>query len=183
MYSDNTLTAKEAIRLCALGTLAQGPLPYGALAQEVRSFVSHVAGPLLELMGSSIELLKYEALVKVVDGEGIEADSRLAITEAGRRGLRELLTANLRGGTSELNKLIIALKFRFLHLLEANEQRAQAELLIEACDNELARLEALRSTHAKDGGFFVEWLDHDIGLLEQRLEWLTAFRRRLVGQA
>ncbi|MBT5428342.1 MAG: hypothetical protein HOK89_00350, partial [Rhodospirillaceae bacterium] len=32
MFADNTLTPKEAVRLCALGTLALGPTRYGALA-------------------------------------------------------------------------------------------------------------------------------------------------------
>ena len=45
MYTDNTLTPKEAIRLCALGTLAIAPLRYGDLAVAIRHFVSRVIGP------------------------------------------------------------------------------------------------------------------------------------------
>ncbi|HIE19586.1 MAG TPA: hypothetical protein EYP72_00955, partial [Rhodospirillales bacterium] len=35
MYADNTLTPKEAVRLCALGTLASGPVRYSALVNAI----------------------------------------------------------------------------------------------------------------------------------------------------
>ena len=179
MYPDDTLTPKEAIRLCALGTLARGPLPYGALANAVRHFISRVLGPSLDLMGTSIELLKYEGLVEAVDGTGPGEDAELAITEAGRRQLETLITANLRSGASELNKVVMTLKFRFLHLLDTERQRAQADLLVDVCANELARLDDLRQHHAGEPGFLVAWLDHDIDLLESRIAWLEAFRESL----
>jgi hypothetical protein len=87
----------------------------------------------------------------------------------------------LRSGAAELNKLIIALKFRFLHLLKCDEQVAQAELLMDACENELARLDELRTHHAEDKGFVVHWLDHEIAQVEARLEWLDAFRAAIVS--
>jgi DNA-binding PadR family transcriptional regulator len=176
MYPDSTLTPKEAIRLCALGTLALGPRHYSALANAVRHFVGRVLGPSLDLMGTSIELLRYEGLVAPVDGEGMTDDAELAITDAGRDELHILLTANLRASASELNDLVIALKFRFLHLLAPHDQQAQADMLIDICDGELARLDDLRQHHAGDDGFLVCWLDHDIGRLEQRLAWLQEFR-------
>lgn len=181
MYTDNTLTPREATRLCALGTLAGQPMRYSALAGAVRHFVSHVMGPSLDLMGTSIELLKYEGLVKPLDGQGMEDDATLAITEDGMAALRQLLTANLRPVSNDLNKLVITLKFRFLHLLEPEAQRDQADILVEACENELARLESLRAHHAGDGGFLDLWLDHDIGELTLRLAWLAGFRQRLAG--
>ncbi len=179
MFSDNTLTPKEAIRLCALGTLAQGPRHYSALANAIRHFVGHVLGPSLDLMGTSIELLKYEGLVEAVDGVGMEDDAELTVTESGREELKVLLTANVRAAATELNKLIVALKFRFLHLLDIGDQRAQADLLVEVCENELARLEDLRRNHSEDSGYLIRWLDHDIGLLESRLAWLEDFRDTL----
>ncbi|MGB0670846.1 MAG: hypothetical protein ACPGNT_05070, partial [Rhodospirillales bacterium] len=42
MFSDNTLTPKEAVRLCALGRLARAPLRYSALATATRAFAGHV---------------------------------------------------------------------------------------------------------------------------------------------
>ncbi|MBT6406010.1 MAG: hypothetical protein HOK06_00260 [Rhodospirillaceae bacterium] len=184
MYPDNTLTPKEAIRLCALGTLAQGPLRYSALANAVRHFISRILGPSVELMGTSIELLKYEGLVETADGTGDDTgdDAELAISDAGRRQLDTLITANLRSGASELNKVVMTLKFRFLHLLDTEGQRAQADLLVDVCVNELARLDDLRQHHAGEPGFLVPWLDHDIDLLESRIAWLEAFRKSL-GEA
>jgi len=176
MFSDNTLTPKEAIRLCALGTLALEPMSYAALATSVRHFVSHVIGPSPEVMGHSIELLKYEGLI---ESTGTQGDAPLRVTDAGRAETRLLLTANVRAAATELNKLIIALKFRFLHLLEPSDQYGQADLLVEACEQELARLDDLRQHNAEDGGYLIPWLDHDIGLLEARLAWLTDFRDRI----
>ncbi len=179
MYADNTLTPREAVRLCALGTLASGPVRYSALANAIRHFVSHITGPSLDVMGTSLELLKYEGLVTAVDGVGMEDDAVLNISEAGQAELRALLTANVRAQGSEMNKLIVSLKFRFLHLLDKGEQRTQADVLIEAQDTELARLDELRQHHSEDGGHLVEWLDHDIHELESRLAWLKDFRARL----
>lgn len=179
MYADNTLTPREAVRLCALGTLASGPMRYSELANAIRHFVSHITGPSLDVMGTSLELLKYEGLVTAVDGVGMEDDAVLSISEMGQSELRALLTANVRGQGSDMNKLIIALKFRFLHLLEKDEQRLQADYLIEAQDTELGRLYELKQHHAEDGGHLVEWLDHDIEDLESHMAWLKDFRGRL----
>jgi DNA-binding PadR family transcriptional regulator len=181
MYADQTLTPKEAIRLCALGTLALAPMPYGQLASSIRHFVGHVLGPSLDVMGTSIELLKYEGLVAPADGSGSADDATIAITEAGRRELRSLLTAGIRAAATEFNRLIVALKFRFLHLLEADEQRHQAELLRDALEREIERLAELRSHHAGERGHFVDWLDREIEALESRRGWLTALCGRLAG--
>ena len=181
MFADNTLTPKEAIRLCALGSLALGPMMYGALAISIRHFVSRVVGPTTEIMGHSIELLKYEGLVEAVEGSG--DDALLSITDAGREELRLLLMANLRESSNELNKLVVALKFRFLHLLDVNERLIQADLLVEVCERELARLEDLRQHHASDPGYLVPWLDHDLALMEKHLDWLTEQRNKLYETA
>ena len=67
MYADNSLTPRETIRLCALGTLAQqtpdNEMMYDDLVFAVRHFISRISGPSLDLMGESIELLRYEGLV------------------------------------------------------------------------------------------------------------------------
>ncbi len=179
MFADNTLTPKEAVRLCALGTLALGPTRYGGLANSIRHFISRITGPSLDVMGVSIELLKYEGLIEATDGVGMEDDAELVITEDGRRELRTLLTANVRPAATEISKLVIALKFRFLHLLDTADRLAQADLLIEVTENELARLDDLRQHHSDDEGYLVGWLDHDIGLLESRLSWLEDFQNSL----
>lgn len=177
MYADNTLTPKEATRLCALGTLALGPMSYSALANAIRHFISRVIGPSLDVMGTSVELLKYEGLVQEVEGSG--DDATLTITDEGREEMHTLLTANIRVSSTELNKLVITLKFRFLHLLDKSDQCVQADLLADVCESELARLEDLRQHHSDDVGHLIEWLDHDIEMMETRLKWLEDFRNRL----
>lgn len=176
MFTDNTLTPREAIRLCALGTLATRPMRYSALANAIRHFISRILGPSLDLMGTSIELLRLEGLVRAIEGTGMEDDARLEITDTGRSELKNLLTANIRAASTDLNKLIVALKFRFLHHLGEADRQVQLDLLVESCEKELARLEDLRTHHARDPGSLAAWLDHDIAAIERRIAWLKNFR-------
>ncbi len=177
MYADQTLTPKESIRLCALGTLALGPKRYSDLAIAIRHFISRIIGPTPEIMGHSIELLNYEGLVETIAGEGDEAVLR--ITEHGRVEMRALLMANVRPSSTELTKLVMALKFRFLHLLEPSARIDQIRLLIDVCDRELMRLRDLRAHDAGDEGYLAAWLDHDMTLLESRIGWLGTLAERL----
>jgi DNA-binding PadR family transcriptional regulator len=181
MYKDNSLLPREAVRLAALGTLAGTPMSYSELAAEVRDFTSHIAGPSLDLMGTSIELLRYEGLVK--DSETPEEEgpqALLVLTDEGRAELHELLLTGIRPPINDVTKLIIALKFRFMHLLEREDQRDQVAIMIEACEIELARLKQLRDTHSDEQGGLLEWLEHDSGLIETRLVWLRDFMDRLL---
>jgi DNA-binding PadR family transcriptional regulator len=179
MYTDNTLTPKEAIRLCALGTLAVKTYRYSVLANSVRHFISHMLGPSLDMMGSSIELLKYEGLVQSLHHNDTTDEEEVAITSAGRTELRNLLTANVRSSAQDLNDLIIALKFRFLHLLPAIDQKDQIALLMDVCEAELGRLENLRSHHSNDAGHLASWLDQALNETEARLAWLNQFEKTL----
>ncbi len=181
MYSDNTLTPREAIRLCALGTLGDGPMRYEALVTAIRHFVSRISGPSLDLMGESIELLSYEGLVELSQTGADPGEAMVEISQAGREMLKTLLLTNLRAGASSLNELIMALKFHFLHVLAPNEQKAQLELFMEAAESDLARIEDLRRHHEKDRGFLPGWLEHDMDLLEARLAWLKEFHARTFG--
>jgi len=177
MYADNTLTPKEATRLCALGMLADGPMAYAELAAGVRHFVTHVMGPSLDVLGTSVELLKHEGLVKALSGEKDKAI--LQITPDGLTELKTLLTARIKTAENDLNKLVIALKFRFMDFLEADERILQLDLLADAVENELARLEDLRAHHVDDSVHLTEWLDREIEDLERRIEWLKAKRERV----
>jgi len=180
MYQDNTLLPREAIRLAALGALATTPMSYGALALDIRNFASRVAGPSLELMGASIEVLRHEGLIEPVDGGGASgADTDLRLTSDGQEELFALLRSSVRTPFTDINKLILALKFRFMHLLPHADQRLQVEMMIEACEGEIARLVDLRGQHAAAPGHLPVWLDHDIVLAETRLEWLRDFATRL----
>ncbi|MDP4797181.1 MAG: hypothetical protein NWR87_09740 [Rhodospirillales bacterium] len=177
MYADNTLTPKEATRLCALGILADGPIAYAELASGVRHFVTHVMGPSLDVLGTSIELLKHEGLVTSISGQADKAV--LEITAEGTAELKMLLKAKIKTAENDLNKLIIALKFRYMDLLDSDERRQQLDLLSETFENEQARLEELRAHHVKDSVHLVEWLDREIEDLERRLSWLNAKRERV----
>src|SRR5215470_14983687 len=76
MFRDHSLVPAEAIRLAALGLLAEAPRNYADLAAEVRFLTSRIAGPSPELMGTSLELLRYEGLVTAATG----TDPELSLT-------------------------------------------------------------------------------------------------------
>ncbi len=175
MFSDNSLLPKETIRLAALGILSETPLPYADLANAVRQFIGRIAGPSLELAGPSIELLRYEGLVEPVSHK---KDSAFRLTDDGRAELVTLLQATVRPPLTDMSKLVIALKMRFLDLLQPTERKDQVELLIDACELELARLSDLRGSGGADN-WFQQWLEHDVSLVEARLSWLRDFRKRV----
>ena len=180
MYRDKTLIPTEAIRLAALGTLALQPMSYADLAREVRAFTSRIAGPSLDMMGTSIELLRTEALVAPLEGHGEGAagpDTRLALTPQGQAELHELMTSNVRSPLDGVSKLVFALKLRFLHLLPADEAHAQRDLMAEISTSERARLIDLKARHAGEAGHFAGWLDGEINALDHRIAWLAAIDR------
>ncbi len=176
MFRDHSLVPAEAIRLAALGLLAEAPRRYADLAAEVRFLTSRIAGPSPELMGTSLELLRYEGLVSPVDGG--HADSELTLTSTGRTALEDLLRANLRAPSTDLGKLGLALKLRFLDQLPADDQTQQIALVIAACEGEHARLTDLRTRHGAAAGLFRDWLDHDIAQIEARIVWLSSIEGR-----
>ena len=172
MFRDNSLMPKEAIRLSALGLLSQGPMSYAAVANEVRHFTTRFWGPTLDVMSSSIELMRLEGLVEADGASATAGEAVLHLTEAGRTELHELLSATVRVPASDFNKLVVALKLRFMHLLPMVQQRDQAEGLMEMRQGERARLIDLRATHAGDGGYLPRWLDREISHVEDDLVWL-----------
>ncbi|MGO8867850.1 MAG: hypothetical protein ACLQME_15250 [Alphaproteobacteria bacterium] len=177
MYRDKTLIPTEAIRLAALGMLSEAPERYGELAARVRHFASRVMGPSLDILGTSIELLRLEGLVEPVTGGDIADNALLRITEAGRGELITLLKSRVRSPVDDLNKLVVALKMRFFHLLGADERRAQLDLLIESTEGEINRLKDLRA--GQPDGLLADWLAHDIAQLEARKGWFEDRRSAL----
>ncbi len=178
MYRDNSLIPSEAVRLLALGLLASGKWRYSELAIEVRHFISHLVGPSLDLVAPPLELLRVEGLIEAEDKETGE-EAVLTISEAGREEMVRLLSANLRAPISDINKLILALKMRFLHLLDPAEQQLQVDALVEMTERELARLRELRTQHGGDEGHLSPWLDQSLADTASRLEWFRALARRL----
>jgi hypothetical protein len=168
MYRDNTLIPSEAVRMLALGLLAGRPMSYAQLAREVRHFTGRIMGPSLDLVGAPLEVLKVEGLVENLGGvpdardhDDPESDQQaLTVTPEGR----------------DLNKLIVALKMRFLHQMDPADRRIQAELLHDICERELARLCDLRSYHGEEPGHLCDWLDSEIVQTRARLEWFARLR-------
>ncbi len=181
MFPDHSLMPREALRLAALGMLAEAPATYGNLARDLRSFVSHIMGPSPEAMGASLELLRYEGLAdQEASRDG--GEGKLVITAKGRTELDALMQATVRSPFNDLNKLVVALKMRFLPLLSPAAQREQAVLLAEASRAELARLVGLCNQQAAaKGSAFVDWLEHDIAQAEERLAWFEALGDKLAA--
>jgi DNA-binding PadR family transcriptional regulator len=177
MYRDNSLIPSETVRLAALGLLTESAKSYAELASEVRHLSARLVGPSLDLLGPSIELLKVEELAVPIEGE------LLAITEKGRVELKRLLKASLRGPVGEVNKLIIALKLQFLGVLELEDRLLQVEMLAETFEQELARLNDLRAHLADRPGLLLDWLDHDIAQVGDRIAWFHTLLKRLEEEA
>ncbi|MSO70408.1 MAG: hypothetical protein EXQ88_00070 [Alphaproteobacteria bacterium] len=176
MYRDNTLIPTEAIRLAALGQLAGAPTTLAELARAVRAFAARITGPSLDLLGSSLELLRYEGLVEPAPGT---TDGSVRLTEAGHAALLDLLRANVRSPVDAVSKLILALKLRYLHLLPVAEQRHQLAFMVEASQTERARINELATRHAHEPGHLLAFLAHDLAQVEARIVWLEALVARL----
>ncbi|MCC7271317.1 MAG: hypothetical protein IT561_01535 [Alphaproteobacteria bacterium] len=171
MYADRSLVPTEAVRLAALGFLADGPCRYGVLAMAVRQFIARTVGPSTELLGPSIELLRLEGLLQAEGGAPMDADPELALTEAGIAALRDLLQAPVRATQGDLNRLVIALKLRFLGHLDAAARPGVIAGLSDAAERERERLVGLRASDPGLGDF-AGWLDLDIAHLDRRIDWL-----------
>ncbi len=163
MFKDQTLLPAEAVRLAALGLLAEEPRRYGDLATEIRHFIALAVGPSLDLMGSSIELLRYEGLA-TADGDV------LTLAPAGAEALEKLLQAPLRAPTNDAGRLVLLLKLRFLHHLGAAERAAQRAQIVASLAAERTRLAELRRLHGDAAPALADWLDRDIADLNGRIE-------------
>ena len=183
MYRDKSLLPTQAIRLTVLGSLGLGARRYGELAGETRHFNAAIVGPSLDLLGTSIELLRFEGLIEPVDGKGMADNAVMRLTETGRVALHDLLVAPLRSPLNDIGRLILALKLRFLHLLPARDQATQAELLVEMAEGEVARLADLRHRAATEPGPFGAWLELDLAQARARLAWFEALRQSLAAPA
>jgi len=179
LYADRTLIPTEVIRLCALGTLTLAPMTYADLAREVRAFLGRMAGPSLDMMGTSIELLRTEGLIEAIKPSERGAEPTLRLTPDGEAELRALLTANLRNTLDDLSRIVFALKLRFLHLLEPAVAREQIDRLIEISEADKTRRTETKARYVGEPGYFEAWLDADIARADDRLAWLSALKERL----
>ena len=157
--------------MAALGALIERERSYEDLANEVRSFISRFVGPSLELMGTSIELLKLEGLIETVDDKDKGDASLLQLSSAGLQALKDYLRSNLKSGGSELNKLVIALKLRFIDILSDDERRDQLLAIRDMHHNEKRRLEDLKTQTTWLTGFLLESIELDLFAVNKRIEW------------
>ncbi len=164
MYRDKSLIPAEAIRLLALGLLAEAPRSYADLASEVRRVTGLLVGPSLDMLAPPLELLRIEGLVG-------EKDDRLTLTRVGRQEFERLMMTPLRQAASDLYRLVVALKLRFLSQLSKAEQAIQLAALTEAAEREGARLAALADGNG-EAGLFDAWLALERTQAEARLAWL-----------
>ena len=84
------------------------------------------------------------------------------------------MQGNLRDTSGELARLIMALKMRFLHLLEEDIRTEQIEILHDVCELDLERVLALREEHATEAENFTGWLEMEVKRLEQKRDWLKS---------
>ena len=127
----------------------------------MRLFVASYGGSPVDVMSSSIELLRFENLIEIRETAEDTGDSVVALTGDGEVELGRLLRAPV-GTAGAYARLHMALKMRFLHLLTDDERALQRELLAEALEGELARLLDLRRRMVGEHPDFLAWLDRDI---------------------
>ncbi|MGH6968104.1 MAG: hypothetical protein ACREEL_00495 [Stellaceae bacterium] len=169
MFRDQPLIPAEAIKLAALGFLADKPRRYGELAGQIRQFTGRIAAPSLDLMGSSLEALIVEGLAAASEGKGMADNARLSLTPAGRAVLAGLLQARLKTPLGDFTRLALLLKLRFLHHLSPAEREIQIAHVAEIVESEIERLDDLRKADAGAPQPYLDWLDADIAQLQGKL--------------
>ena len=86
------------------------------------------------------------------------------------------LTSPLRPGVSDLNKLVLALKLRFIDQLDAEGRGEQLHALEVMYQGERARLADLAAHEEWGGGLLDDWLGHEIDQIDRRIEWVRGLR-------
>ncbi|WP_366657925.1 hypothetical protein [Fodinicurvata sp. EGI_FJ10296] len=186
MTGTTVFLPKHIMRLCAIGTLLQeGQMTYRALAESVRDFSAHLVGPSLDLMGSSMEVLRYEGLIATVGQTDLQspsnAESLLHVTAHGTDEFVNLMTTPTELTVGDQTKLVITLKVRFLHLLPPETRSRQAEELADHYEGALTRLRTLNGLYEREPGHLSDWLAHDIAQMERRLDWFRALADSVAG--
>jgi Putative AphA-like transcriptional regulator len=170
MARDHSLLPADAIRLAALGFLAEGPRRYAELAGEIRDFIGLAVGPSLDLMGSSIEMLRHEGLAAADVG----GDADFVLTAAGAEELARLLTVPLRVPGNDASRLGLLLKLRFGHHLPDAALAAQRAQIADALEAERTRLDELGRRYGAAAPLFRDWIRRDAAELDARIAGLRA---------
>ena len=93
------------------------------------------------------------------------------LTAAGEDALRDYMTSSVRPGVSDMNKLVVALKLRFIEVLDADAQRDQLEQLRAMYEGELARLRDLAGHDEWQSGRLDAWIEMEIDQVGGRIAW------------
>ena len=157
--------------MAALGALLEQNRVYSDVASDVRQFAARIVGPSLDLLGTSIEVLKLEGLIETAKPEKKSGDEVLRLTDSGRAALVEYLSSTVRPGVSDLNRLVIALKLRFIDILRPEQRRDQLENLRSMYEGERTRLRDLVTYEKWSAGLMPDWVTFELGLLDQRIAW------------
>ena len=177
MQRDRALIPVEGLRLAALGILArQGPMAYASLDTLVRLFATSYGASPVDVMSSSIELLRFEGLIEIGEHEADAGSAPVVLTAWGREELERLMIAPVKV-TGAYAKLLVALKLRFFHLLGDREKKMLAEVLGDALRSERARLVNLRRHMEGEDADFLAWLDRDLARVAEELAWLGELAR------
>ncbi len=171
MQRDRVLIPVEGLRLAALGILAsRGPMDYATLATMVRLFATSYGASPVDVMSSSIELLRFEGLIGIVGGEDA-GSARVTLMPGAQEELERLMLAPVRASGAS-SRLMVALKIRFFRLLDSTGQERLAEVLGDILRGERARLVNLRRHMEGEDPGFLAWLDRDIARTAEDLAWL-----------
>ena len=177
MQRDRALIPVEGLRLAALGILSrQGPMAYARLATMVRLFATSYGASPVDVMSSSIELLRFEGLIEIGEHEEDAGSAPVALTARGRVELERLMIAPVKVAGAYA-KLLVALKIRFFHLLGDEEKKLLAEVLGDALRGERARLVNLRRHMEGEDAGFLAWLDRDLARVADELARLDELVR------
>lgn len=173
------LVPKAALRLAALGTLSEGERRYADVALEAREFVARFTSPAPEILSTSIELLKLEGLIEAVGeapkgrrgAEEGETNPMLRITGSGVAALASLLKAPVNPKMSDITRLAVALKLRFVHALSPAERAEEVAGLQAMYEAERERLATLLATERDrpSARLLCDWLTAEIRLIDDHL--------------
>ena len=136
MYRDRSLQPGETVKLIALGLLVESPRTYAELANDIRYFTARIVGPSLDLLGSSLEILRLEGWI--APKENTEKTGPISLTDSGYEQFLSLMNAPLRIPLNDSNRLALLTKLRFLSYLPEETRLDQIDLIEELVEKEQA---------------------------------------------
>ena len=173
MYRDRSLQPGETVKLIALGLLIEAPRTYADLANDIRYFTARIVGPSLDLLGSSLEILRLEGWIAPQENKAKENRDNtgpISLTDSGYEQFLSLMNAPLRIPLNDSNRLALLTKLRFLSYLPEETRLDQIDLIEELVEKEQAwNAELARDFPQTALGAWVEMESRD---LSAKRAWL-----------